>query len=128
MSWKNRVTMSTRDDFEFMERVGRGASSVVHKARRKADGQIYCVKEIDLSFVTPEEEESALREVNLLASFDHQHVIRYYDSFVDDEVLHIVMEWACHGTLSDRIKSMQGGPIPEAKVRPHLCSANHMIV
>ena len=56
--------MSTRVDFEFMERIGRGASSVVFKARRKADGQIYCIKEIDLSVVTPEEEDGALQEVN----------------------------------------------------------------
>lgn len=46
-----------------MERIGRGASSVVYKARRKADGQTYCVKEIDLSVVTSEEEENALSEV-----------------------------------------------------------------
>jgi hypothetical protein len=56
--------MSTRADFEFMERIGRGASSVVFKARRRADGQVYCVKEIDLSVVIPEEEDGALQEVN----------------------------------------------------------------
>ena len=57
--------MSTRADFDFMERIGRGASSVVYKAKRKADGQIYCIKEIDLSVVTSEEEEGALREVQV---------------------------------------------------------------
>eukprot|EP00292_Cryptomonas_paramecium_P018032 CAMPEP_0113715356 /NCGR_PEP_ID=MMETSP0038_2-20120614/33218_1 /TAXON_ID=2898 /ORGANISM="Cryptomonas paramecium" /LENGTH=102 /DNA_ID=CAMNT_0000642617 /DNA_START=147 /DNA_END=452 /DNA_ORIENTATION=+ /assembly_acc=CAM_ASM_000170 len=97
--------MSQRSDFDFLERIGRGASSVVYKARRKMDGNVYCVKEIDLSVVTPEEEESALQEVHLLASFDHPYVIRYYDSFVDDEVLHIVMEFAAHGTLADRIRA-----------------------
>ena len=55
--------MSTRADFDFLERIGRGASSVVFKARRKEDGQLYCVKEIDLSVVTTEEEDGALQEV-----------------------------------------------------------------
>ena len=55
--------MSTRADFDFIERIGRGSSSVVFKARRYADGQIYCIKEIDLSVVSGEEEEGALREV-----------------------------------------------------------------
>ena len=32
---------------------------------RKADGRIYCVKEIDMSAVVPEEEEQAIREVHL---------------------------------------------------------------
>ena len=56
-----------------MERAGRGASSVVFKARRKADGKVYCVKEIDMSAVVPEEEEQALREVQLLASFERRN-------------------------------------------------------
>ena len=65
--------VSTREDFDFMERAGRGASSVVFKARRKADGKVYCVKEIDMSAVVPEEEEQALREVQLLASFERRN-------------------------------------------------------
>ena len=107
---------STREDFEFLERAGRGASSVVFKARRKADGKVYCVKEIDMSAVVPEEEEQALREVQLLASFEHPYVIRYYDSFLDDEILHIVMEWAEHGTLNDRLKTPGNNALAEAQV------------
>eukprot|EP00277_Geminigera_cryophila_P016078 CAMPEP_0179435964 /NCGR_PEP_ID=MMETSP0799-20121207/19991_1 /TAXON_ID=46947 /ORGANISM="Geminigera cryophila, Strain CCMP2564" /LENGTH=404 /DNA_ID=CAMNT_0021215695 /DNA_START=477 /DNA_END=1688 /DNA_ORIENTATION=+ len=107
---------STRDDFDFMERAGRGASSVVFKARRKADGKVYCVKEIDMSAVVPEEEEQALREVQLLASFEHPYVIRYYDSFLDDEILHIVMEWAEHGTLADRLKATGGDNLTEPEI------------
>ena len=38
--------------------------------------KVYCVKEIDMSAVVPEEEEQALREVQLLASFEHPYVIR----------------------------------------------------
>ncbi len=57
------LAMSTRADFEFMERIGRGASSVVYKVRRKADGRLYCVKEIDLSVVQPEESDDAFQEV-----------------------------------------------------------------
>jgi serine/threonine protein kinase len=54
---------STRADFEFMERIGRGASGVVYKARRKADGRVYCVKEIDLSVGQTEEFDYAFQEV-----------------------------------------------------------------
>lgn len=107
---------TNRADFEFLDRIGRGASSVVYKCNRRADGGTYCIKEIDIAAVTLEEEEEALKEVHLLASFDHPYVIRYYDSFVDDELLHIVMEYASHGTLIDRIKKQGGVPLPEENV------------
>jgi hypothetical protein len=73
--------VSTREDFDFMERAGRGASSVVFKARRKADGKVYCVKEIDMSAVVPEEEEQALREVQLLASFERRNSEKSREKF-----------------------------------------------
>ena len=32
------------------------------------------------------------------------------------QVLHIVMEYASHGTLADRVRALQGAPVPEALV------------
>jgi serine/threonine protein kinase len=88
--------------------------------RRKADEEVYCIKQIDIAAVTPEEEEEAVREVHLLASFDHRYVIRYFDSFVDDEMLHIVMEYAANGTLVDRIKQqVDDATAPKAPYSNH---------
>jgi NIMA (never in mitosis gene a)-related kinase 1/4/5 len=106
---------STRDDFEFLERIGRGSSGVVFKVRRKCslfssfldskvDGQFYVVKQVDTGLLSPEEQEAAINEVHMLASLDSSYVVRYYDSFFDDENLNIVMEWAQKGTLCDRFK------------------------
>lgn len=100
--------------------------------RRKADDEVYCIKQIDIAAVTPEEEEEAVREVHLLASFDHRYVIRYFDSFVDDEMLHIVMEYAANGTLVDRIKQQVDSNAPKAPHSDHshrtikLTPANHL--
>jgi hypothetical protein len=50
-----------KQDFEWLEVLGRGMSGVCRKVRGKDDGKIMVVKQIDISFVTPEEYESATR-------------------------------------------------------------------
>ena len=42
-------------------------------------------------------------------------MIRFYDEFVDDEMLHIVMEYAPYGTLKQNLAKMHGF-IPESSV------------
>jgi hypothetical protein len=49
-----------KQDFEWLEVIGRGMSGVCRKVRAK-DGTIMVVKQIDISFVTPEEYQSATR-------------------------------------------------------------------
>ena len=40
-----------------------------------------------------------MKEVAVLKSISHPHVIKYYDSFVDDHYLYIVMQYAAKGDL-----------------------------
>ena len=53
------------------------------------------------------------REARLLSSISHPNVIRFFDEFVDDEMLHIVMEFAPYGTLKQNLAKMTG-LIPES--------------
>ena len=77
---------------------------------------ITIVRQVDIGCVSAEEQTEALNECSILASMNHPNVIqcartpaltfynrflvhhavvcRYLDSFVDDDMLHIVMEWA----------------------------------
>jgi len=80
------------------------------------------VVQVDIGCVSPEEQAEALNECSILASMNHPNVIqcvpsplklililsyailqcdRYFDSFVDDDMLHIVMEWAEAGRQID---------------------------
>ena len=49
-----------KEEFEWLEVLGRGMSGVCRKVRGK-DGNIMVVKQIDISFVAPEEYQSATR-------------------------------------------------------------------
>lgn len=65
--------------------------------------------------------------LQLLASLDSPHITRYYDSFLHDGQLVIVMEWASGGSLHAAITSSTR-PLPEEviwRVLLHMSLALH---
>ena len=84
---------SSLRDFEVLERIGSGSFGTVYKTRRKKTGKMYVMKKIQLDGTTRDEKSSAVKEVNLLASLRSKYVVRYFDSFMDSEILYLVMEY-----------------------------------
>lgn len=58
------------------------------------------MKEIDFMKLKSGHKKEALREVQLLKKVQNPHVIKYYTSFVENESLFIIMEYADGGDLS----------------------------
>jgi serine/threonine protein kinase len=42
---------------------------------------------------------AAYNEVTILSSLEHRNIIKYYESFMDDQDLYIVMQYAQKGDL-----------------------------
>ena len=106
---------SSLRDFEVLERIGSGSFGTVYKTRRKKTGKMYVVKKIQLDGTTRDEKSSAVKEVNLLASLRSKYVVRYFDSFMDSEILYLVMEWCRKGDLQQYLRK-QKTSLPENKV------------
>uniref|UniRef100_A0AC35UHH6 Protein kinase domain-containing protein n=1 Tax=Rhabditophanes sp. KR3021 TaxID=114890 RepID=A0AC35UHH6_9BILA len=88
------------NNYELIKKVGSGAFGSAILYKRKLDDTLVIIKEIDMNGISQREREQALQEVFLLSSLDHKHVISYYDSFHEDGILMIEMEYAEGGTLS----------------------------
>lgn len=105
-----------KSDFEVLEKLGRGAHGVAFKVKSRKNGQTYVMKIVDFSSKSDAEGQfkyNAIREVQVLKLLkDHPHVIKYYNSFMEDQSLHIVMEYAERGDLSRLVRKAKETATP----------------
>lgn len=98
----------TLADYVTNQSVGKGRFSTVYYSIRKRDGLPCALKCIRLSAAPNNTKMSytkCLKEVGLLRSLEHENVVRHLDSFLQDDELYIVLEWASKGDLKTFISS-----------------------
>jgi len=91
--------MASAKDFATVRKLGSGVSGTVLLVRRHADQQLYALKEVELHS-DPDQAGSALQETHILASLENGFITRYYDSFIENNCLYMVMEYASNGSLT----------------------------
>jgi NIMA (never in mitosis gene a)-related kinase len=85
-------------------KLGTGSYSEVFKVTRKSDEKVYALKKVSLENLSQKERENALNEVRILASIQHENIIGYKESFLDQgKYLCIVMDYASDGDLYQKI-------------------------
>ena len=65
---------------------------------------MYVIKTVRIIELTFDEQKNAINEVKILAGLDSPFVVKYFDSFIDSDSLHIVMEYCNKGDLQSLIK------------------------
>lgn len=94
-------------DYEILKPIGKGKFAVVYRARRVDSEEIVALKRINVDSIDDKAREKCLKEVRLLQSLDHPNVIRYLDSFITENDLVIVFEWAAAGDLKRQLRKAQ---------------------
>lgn len=74
------------NDFEELRPLGHGGFGHVVLCKNKLDGRQYAVKMIPLKDKSPPVNDRILREVATLARLQHQHVVRYYQAWIETGV------------------------------------------
>ena len=80
-------------EYELISKLGEGHFGVVYKARK--DGDYYAVKEVNNI------NDRALQEIEILEDVEHDNIVEYFEHFIKDGELAIVMEYANKGTMFD---------------------------
>jgi NIMA (never in mitosis gene a)-related kinase len=91
-------------DFQNLTLIGKGSYGRVYRGTRISDKTDYALKELNIKSMNQKEREDATNEIRLLASIRHPKIIRYYESFIEDDRLFIVTEYARGGDLYKRIR------------------------
>jgi serine/threonine protein kinase len=79
--------------------------------QRRVDGKQLVVKQLPIHELSETDQTSAHQEVMVLSMLQHPSIIAYYDSFLENDVLNIVLEYADAGDLHDLIARAQQQPV-----------------
>ncbi|KAK3930130.1 Serine/threonine-protein kinase Nek8 [Frankliniella fusca] len=104
------------EHYEKIRVVGRGSHGLVTLHRKKEDNKLVIVKEVSLDHLTDDEKKATLNEVKVLSKLKHPNVVAYFDNFIHDASVKIVMEYANKGSLHDLIQNQEGKHLPQAEV------------
>lgn len=78
-------------EFETIEKIGKGAFGEVFKVKNHLDGCYYALKRIKLGD-DDFKNSRILREVSALSRLSHPHIVRYYQAWIEEGVLHLGSE------------------------------------
>lgn len=81
---RSRIT-----DFEVLSRLGSGSFGTVFKVKRIVDNNYYVIKNVRIAELSFKEQSEAINEVQILAQMKSPFVVRYFDSFIERDSLHI---------------------------------------
>ncbi|XP_077970155.1 uncharacterized protein LOC120331911 [Styela clava] len=118
-NWLNG-TYQTIDLFEKIRMVGKGAFGTAVLYRKKDDNSLVILKEINMSELNSQERQLAMNETKVLKLLNHPNIICCYDSFEENGVLMIEMEYADDGTLA-QLLAKQESPLLEIEVLQMFC-------
>lgn len=92
-------------NYEIVKPLGKGKFSIVYMAKRLTDNAMCALKKINIfDMMVPKQREKCLKEVRLLQSLDHPNIVKLKDSFIDNNELLIIVEWAEKGDLKRLIR------------------------
>lgn len=108
--------MASSKDYKMLRCLGSGHFGEVFLAKK--GGKCFAIKK-----VVNTEQNTAEQEIMILKQVDHRNIIKYYDHFMERNILCIVLEYADVGTLEDAVKTHSKEEWNVWRVTAHLSDA-----
>jgi len=91
------------DNYDIGEEIGRGAFSVVKRAKQKRTGNGYAIKFIEKKYVDKTDLVLLGREIDIMKKVNHPNVLKLQEVYETDETISLVMELVDGGELFYKI-------------------------
>ncbi|KAM6153253.1 NUAK family SNF1-like kinase 1 [Erethizon dorsatum] len=90
--------------YELQETLGRGTYGKVKRATERFSGRVVAIKSIRKDKIKDEQDMVHIRrEIEIMSSLSHPHIISIYEVFENTDKIVIIMEYASKGELYDYI-------------------------
>ena len=86
--------------FEIVRHLGRGAAGMVNLIVNKRTREQFALKTMNLTYLSEKDKKSAEWEVEFLRVITGPTIIKFHDSFKENQDIYIVMEYAEGGSLA----------------------------
>jgi len=108
--------MASEKGYKMYRCLGSGHFGDVYLANK--GGRSFAIKK-----VVNTEQNTAQQEIKILKQVDHRFIIKYFDHFMENRVLCIVLEYADKGTMESAVKTHNKAEFEIWRTMAHLSSA-----
>ena len=99
-------------DYQIIEQIGKGTFGIVYKVKKFNEPLIYVIKQISLIGLTDIQINQVCSEAKILSLIKSKYIVKYYESFLEDDNLNIVMEYCDNGDLCNYLNKQKNKSRP----------------
>ena len=89
-------------EYKIIKIIGRGGCGIVYLAQKGNKDEYYALKKIPI--LTKEEKENYEKILNAILKINNEYIIKYYEYFIENDFLYIIMEYGGDSDLKKFIK------------------------
>ena len=88
------------DKYEILQTIEEEDDYSILKVKSKEDNNVYTIKQISLENLNEDDIKGVQNEAEILSKIQSEYVLKYYNSFTEDQMFNIVMEYYENGDLA----------------------------
>ena len=102
---QNNYNNQNLSKYKILNELGEGSFGKAYKVLNKIDKNIYVIKSINIKSKTPEGLKTIENEALILKQINNEYIVKYVDSFIDNDHFNIVMEYCDNKDLKSFINT-----------------------